>query len=537
METYYLGALLEDKELCKEIISKGFTLCDKNDILGDIDFVNNSMRFNHISTFKKLYEIGGKELFDNILKSGKTCLCDSPDAAKVGVVEIEGADGFYLKSNVSAIVALMSILNAIKSLDTVNSEIDPSVDFYAKLGEDETEEDEFDFDSFGDITIDEDDEPEYYENNLIIEKTDEGYILCDAETGEQVTFECSDGNENKQISVMYNIEHLQYDEDTEISPYSGSELALKAPQGYRYQLEKDGKWGFISEHFAHFVYPVYFYININDDGEVVGYYYTSESEITISVAHPVNYTSLDNYSEYDKVLHGAEVKYGYIDKYKDFYLLRDVPESYAPIGDFAVTYVQDDYSTVGIAYAADTDLLNTQRKGIYKCKCKDDSAFSYNRQYDAQYKDGFIILENKGIFGGEKIKKAPAMSFNAKFCDIALKWEDTDGIQYVSMIGESLYIAKKEGYYGVVKYNPDNKTLDYETPFAFTNIQKLTDINWLVDRFGKKGVYNILLHSYVVPCQYEKIEHDVPYFTVYKGGFKGKVGIIGEWVEKLHRED
>ena len=145
METYYLGALLEDKELCKEIISKGFTLCDKNDILGDIDFVNNSMRFNHISTFKKLYEIGGKELFDNILKSGKTCLCDSPDAAKVGVVEIEGADGFYLKSNVSAIVALMSILNAIKSLDTVNSEIDPSVDFYAKLGEDETEEDEFDF--------------------------------------------------------------------------------------------------------------------------------------------------------------------------------------------------------------------------------------------------------------------------------------------------------------------------------------------------------------------------------------------------------
>ena len=541
METYYLGALLEDKELCKEIISKGFILCDKNNIIGDIDFANNSMRFNHISTFEKLYQVGGKELFDNVLKSGKTCLCDSPDAAKIGVVEIEGADGFYLKSNVSAIVALMSILNAIKSLDTVNSEIDTTVDFYAKLGEEEAEEEQTEWDSFGDITIDEDDEPEYYENNLVIEKTDEGYILCDAETGEQVTFECSDGFENKQISVMYNIEHLEYDKVVGVNIEKDEQITEKATEGYRYQLEKDGKWGFISEHFAYFVYPTYYDITINGDGEIAGYYYTGESKITISVAYPASYTSLDNYWENDKVLHGPEDKFDYTDKRKNLYLLRDVPSSYMPDCDLRISYIEEDYVTAGVAYTSgdilSEALTGVNDKGIYKYLNKKDSVFPNCEQFYAKYENGFVILERED-FGGKITKKAPASGFNAKYCKIAYEWENTDGIEYLSRIDKFLYIAKKEGYYGLVRYNStDSKFIDYETPFAFTNMQELKNGYCMVERFGKKGVYNYTLHRYIVPCEYESIIDESNGYTVYKGGFKGKIDLGGKWVENLHRED
>ena len=124
MFTYYLKELLNDKELCKKVITKKFCLYENGGEFKSLDFANNSMRYNHIKTFEKLYEIGGKKLFDAILADGKTCLTDNPNAAKVGIVEIHGADGYYLKSNVSAIVAFNSILNAVKHIGVVDDLFD-----------------------------------------------------------------------------------------------------------------------------------------------------------------------------------------------------------------------------------------------------------------------------------------------------------------------------------------------------------------------------------------------------------------------------
>lgn len=536
METYYLGTLLEDKALCKDLIAKGIVLCDKSGSIGDIDFANNSMRYNHISTFEKLYAYGGKKLFDAILKSGKTCLCTSPDAAKVGVVEIEGADGFYLKSNVSAIVAFMSILNGIHCIHLITSEVDPCTDFYVDFSDEAEESATEDWGSFEEISLEE--EPEFYENALMVQKTDEGYVLCDKDTGEPVTFTCNDGTEMREISVMYSIEPLEYTKD-----FGTDELLFedadgeKRTAGYRYQLEKDGKWGFISEHFAHFVYPIYVDILITKQGAVIGYYMESNLNITVSVAHSREYTSLDNFSLYDKVLHGPEYKYAVSDNPRELYMLRNVHPAYLPKKGVLISSIEEDLTTIGVAYAFDQFSSNMSNRGIYKCKDKTNSSFPYGTQFYTKYQKGFITLEGENFWGHTWIRKVPAAGSDAAYCKAAYEWEPVDGIEYVGILDSYLYIAKKEGYYGLVIYNTsEHKLKEYETPFAFTNIQKISDDCCLVERFGKKGVYNYKTHTYLVPCEYEKVEMDAGHFVVYKGGFKGEIGLGGEWAVRLHRE-
>lgn len=570
MFTYYLKELLNDKELCKKVITKKFCLYENGGEFKSLDFANNSMRYNHIKTFEKLYEIGGKKLFDAILADGKTCLTDNPNAAKVGIVEIHGADGYYLKSNVSAIVAFNSILNAVKHIGVVDDLFDiddiyveyedireeiladvseEDMEYMEKLDRIHSGEQEEQFEAeeileeFDQIASA--DEPDAYEQKLEVCKSDAGYFLCDTETGERVSFECNNGMQTETVSLMYNIQHISYEEKVGTSYNNGIEDDITEERicGYRYQLEKDGKWGFISEHFAYFVYPIYNDICVTEKGDILGYYFSGDSTIDISVAYSAEYTDENNFSEYDKTLHDAQYKYVCNDKSKSLYLFRNLPTEFIIDSEMDVSYCHDGFLVEGIAITKNVLFSKLLNKGVYRCVDKNDSFYGGVEQFFTQCKNGILTMELANSFS-EKKKQAPASGVFAKHCKIAYDWESKDGIEYITRLDDDIYIAKKEGYYGLVRYNSDQCMIqEFETPFAFTKIcSAIADPSFEIDycyieRFGKKGVYNYKKHCYTVPCEYEKTARKEDGFLVCKCGFCGKIGFDSEWIEHLHREE
>lgn len=119
MFKYYLKELLNNEELLKKVITKKFYLCDGGAGFSTLDFENNTMQSNHITTFRQLYEIGGKKIFDEIIKEGKTCLMDNN--ANNNAVEI---NGYYLRKGVSDEQTFSSILNAVKHIGDVDELFD-----------------------------------------------------------------------------------------------------------------------------------------------------------------------------------------------------------------------------------------------------------------------------------------------------------------------------------------------------------------------------------------------------------------------------
>ncbi len=565
MFRYSLNELLNDKELCKKVITKKLYLYDGGGAFKTLDFENNSMRFNHIKAFEQLYKIGGKKLFDAILNEGKTCLANNPNAAKVGVVAIEGADGYYLKSNVSAIVAFMSILNALKHIGDVEELFDmddiyveyedikeeiladvseEDMEYMEKLDrihsgeQDEQSDAEESFEEFDELVAF--DEPEVYEQKLEVCHDDSGYFLSDAQTGERVSFECNNGSQRETVTVMYNIEHIGYKEKVGTSYSNGIEQDITEERicGYRYQLEKDGKWGFISEHFAYFVYPIYEDICVTEKGDILGYYFSGDSAIDISVAYPAEYISEDNFSEYDKTLHDAEYKYVCNDKSKSLYLFRNLPAEFIPDSETDVSYCYDGFSPEGIAITKNVLFSELLNKGVYRCVCENNFGLENVEQYFTRCKNGILTMELTGSFNQKK-KQVPASGVFAKFCKNAYHRETNDGIEYIQKVAGNTYIARREGYYALVEYDYDcNKISDYLTPFAFTKIQPVTKDCCIVERFGKKGVYNYGTNNYVIPCEYETIHYDgSSHFIVYKSFFKGEISCEGKWSKHLHREE
>ena len=57
MFRYSLNELLNDKELCKKVITKKLYLYDGGGEFKSLDFENNSMRYNHITAFEQMYKI------------------------------------------------------------------------------------------------------------------------------------------------------------------------------------------------------------------------------------------------------------------------------------------------------------------------------------------------------------------------------------------------------------------------------------------------------------------------------------------------
>ena len=97
------------------------------------------------------------------------------------------------------------------------------------------------------------------------------------------------------------------------------------------------------------------------------------------------------------------------------------------------------------------------------------------------------------------------------------------------------YIIEKDGWRAVAEVDLSGMPRLHRlcTPLAFTSITR--PANWmeghlLVERFGKKGVYNWKDNSYPIPCEYDSVElQNENLYTYYRVSIRGERHIFGFW--------
>jgi len=239
--TYTLAQILEDKKLRGKLAEADFAFEDGNGVFA-LDFQEQSILKNHRETFDRLCELGGEALLEAILAGGKTCLTDDPNAAKQGVRTIKGTERFFLKTNAGAPTALASIFFGIAGWGEASDAFDMDLVSCTIGGEEEYEEEEGEEADFTPASDEEIADGWYYNGKLariaksrrcsIITKNNKT-CLFDEENREFISFAALDGLDGVEVEEMYACEKL-----------SGSNS--DDCYGYKYQLEKDGKWGFIN---------------------------------------------------------------------------------------------------------------------------------------------------------------------------------------------------------------------------------------------------------------------------------------------------
>lgn len=531
MIKYKLSELLSDKELCKKVITKKFYL-KGGGMFQTLDFENYSMRHNHIKAFCNLYEIGGRELFEAILKEGKTCLTDNPNAAKVGVVAIDGADGYYLKSNVSAIAGFMSILNAAKFL-LANEEYDIG-EVYAEY-EDAREEilndvseedmeymDKLDKIHSGELTADEAWESELTEFAEEKNETEaprwleicgeKGHYTLRDENGEPFSFEILNGFEYETVTEMYDIQTLIFDGDI---------------LGYKYQRIEGGRWGFISKGFLQFLAPRFediFLINTNDGICPASLEKNSlavlDTRIHVCISRECYCGNL--YSEH------RLFEEGYISESNPNCFMNLDKNSYTPKPSAKIESGSSEKGPV-ILYKP------SENSEIGKLKYVDETGSFV--QDEVHLKDYMLSIKKLGM----DTKKVPADELTIKACCNLLNCDNL-GCCVKEHLTLDCYIVEKERYYAIARINCTNMNISLVTPYAFTNVGPVENCTgaFYIERFGKKGVVN-LVGVYLVPCEYESVEYvfgdnNLPHrFIVKKMGMEGWISGNGKWVKHMHR--
>ncbi len=586
---YNLYELADNKELCKEVIEKKFTIKTSIDSLKALDFANLSMRQNHIKAYEEMYEIGGKELFDAILEDGKTSLTKNPNAAKVGVVPVNGADGFYLKSNVSALVAFMSIINGLKLLDKADGiyfqdeedeqedweplfQLDEFEDDEDNAGDEEDEQDDweplFELDEDEDSAEFEDgDEPEEVEENEEDDEDMKKDTIPQAKDYSVVGSKIIDNKTGEEVKIQ--LDEYGYATETPIVQigWVEDEKNWGPLLGYKYQIEGSKKWGFISKSFLNVTPPLY------DD------FFVLDSEChqnrIIAFANGMSYNN-------DKLMFSNEcvVKFGDEEQteyqfemsdtskkmlYVDQYSMRPTPET--------KIYEHETDKGKGILYIPkgrpEDDKEDWDGVFLYQAKGKNFAEWgvTFNR-----FKGTIsgIFSDQSSSWNRSEGELIPANEFKVELCCHAVE-HINNGFFVVDMLGTYAYgcIVKKDGYFGFAELEFKNDTKNHNltwapgegyrisrwlSPCAFTGYVETEEIGdyYIVDQFGKKGVFywNRAVEgnpelAYVIPCEYEKIEYRPnggynDEFYVEKAGMAGCIicsnyGRDTKWSTPLHR--
>ena len=507
---YTVEELINDKELRKEVADGGFGFADRDGEFSAVDFENGSMRQNHISVFEELYAIGGDELFEKLIAQGNTCLTKDPNAAKVGVIPVSGAEGYYLKTNASFAAAFSSILSGLAGLE---------------------DDDRF---SFG---TDEEDDPntfsvceEFNYSNIpfiddlceIAMISDGSCIVKNPDTDELISFLIKSDDGELRIDKFYKIERVTLPDFQERDDM---------PFAYKYKLDEYGYWGYFNGTLSQITPPMFEEITLTcyngnfhllawiSEGDLYKLYTDTLQNFLYDNAIELN-TSLSFYVE--EAL--CPTSSSYIDSYADF------------DGNGVILYVPEKINKRGKVF------LNGNGKSFdnykYMFLNKPDSVHIEVRVFDHT-----CLLKGTGTDVAIPVRLS---DLYAKDCYHLYFGEKTDCTASCNLY-KNYYAVCKDGYMAIAEYKSGGE--DYGvgmvfarllTPFAFTGIESCDDY-CIVDRFGKKGVFSFYARSYVVPCEYESIRKtDENTFVVRKGGFTGTVFVDGtpiRWIEKLHRED
>ncbi len=521
---YTVNELIDDKELRNELTGGTFSFEDRDGAFLQVDFGNESMRKNHIAVFEELYTIGGAELFDKLIATGNTCLTTDPNAAKVGVQPVKCADGYYLKTNASFAVAFSSILNGLAGLGDEDR---------FSFGADDSDDPNvfFAYEQFGYSNI------SFVDNLCSVEENEDGsFVVVNPDTEEKISFLIKTEEDELRIDKFYAIKKL-YLFDLSVEDDSETDV----PVAYKYKLSEDGKWGYFNGEVSQMTPPMF--------NNVVLTYHNGKYHIIAEEEYGFQYKVYTDLYErgfgFDNPLVINTSRFFFVDA------------NHRPGGvSYVESFVDADGNGVILYFPnpADSDglvLLNGNGVSF------DDYKYPYGKE------PSIVKITDSELFltGSDTLSKIPVSDrkFFAKDC-YNLYFGKKDEFEFVRQLSWGTnYIVHKDGYYAVASYRSANSYdgvgLEFNcllTPFAFTNIKKTNNDRYIiVDRFGKKGVFSLESNAYVIPCDYDTIEHIVNIndenpetftrtFDVEKGGFVGKVVVKDEgfvWKKRLHRED
>ena len=531
---YTLEQLISDKELRKSLTEGIFTFSDEAGDFFAIDFENESMRQNHITVFEVLYSIGGDELFEKILKEGNTCLANTPDAAKVGVKEIAGAKGWYLKTNASVINAFSSILYGLYALENTER--------FTFITEEETSEYRIVAKAsehyatglcFG------------YESIYKVVKNEDGSsrVVC-AEDGKTVTFTVTgiawnNDIDNFEICEPISVDSEEYNEETDEYKH------VYKPIAYKYKLSETGKWGFFNASFSQFIPPMFNDILITAGNK-------GKKLIAYEIAEAWNLLN-DNELDYH-----CEKKYNLYFGDDDFFELSEMK-----INMLYSCCVAEDFFPSEKAIVDKIKLPKEDKEAVfYSSGGNPYSGFLFIKKQVSsamlvlgrESLTGNAVIVLKNVMKGDNTKNALAVADNSSVgvTDyMKLYSEEEFSYRAIEKLYKNTFIVERDGYLGIAQMSKPKKRWFSEfesvveldemiTPYAFTGVTLALQDCVIVDRFGKKGLFRISDKKYVIPCDFDElVSLGWNKYKVNKADFTGiiQVGLESYWIEKLHREE
>ena len=500
---YTFAELLEDKKLRTSVAKlaekKELDFEDGNGVF-DLDFRGQTLRINNRSTYDKLFELGGEKLLKKLLKAENTCLSTDRNAANQGACAVRGAENYFLLLNAGATKAFSSILNGIAAWAKMDKHFDLELVCVSTAGDEEEEESS---DLMSDWEAPKglrwfhngEDCSGLFMNmarNSVLSETDGKPVFVDADTGREIhlyTF----GWEGNMVTC----EPLRAEEDAPIV-------------GYRYQAEEGGKWGFISTSLACVMAPQYDEMVVTEQ-YVAAWTKQDEDKVTLTLSVFVE-----------------QEETGLQEHWLTYWAptFENVPEYYTPLHDAVLEEQELEDGRKARLY------IPGQRVpfGLFSC-----SSAARLEMRGVRYEKGFIT--------GEKAEwKVPARGLSLEKC-LQLEKEPDAEVQIAECVVEpewseiGTYIIRRDGYYALANVDisgePEVKHLS--TPLAYTKMSHPQ--NWrndwvMVERFGKKGIYNWLKEEFVVPCEYEKISVVGEEYVLVRHGKERKLNSYGRWVEE-----
>lgn len=506
---YSLAELIADKKLrgalAEQANEKTLDFEDSNGIFF-LDFKEQSLLLNHRQVYDRLWELGGDKLLKKLLKEGNTCLTDDPDAAKQGVRPVQGTERYFLMTNAGATKAFSSILYGMAGWADMSPEFDAE---QVCMG-DFSDEDVFCVDS-EDSESSEDDPFGVFDLGRPC-WLHHGEECCDFSSGgynSSAELRFQNGryyfvswDTGKLLSLLkLNVDDMFFCE----ALYDDKTLIMPTLMGFRYQMEENGKWGFISRHLANVTPAVYDDIIAVKDLVVAVVNHSGEQmDLTISI-------------EVENARNG-ETDYRLPPMLPDglVYPVYKNVAGYLPRFDaiFEETRMEDGTNAFLYRSSAKLDyglfqMVSPDKRCITCAPVYRDGMLSEDIFTDGIPANGVTLEHCLRLFTNSDDLYAPS-------CLYPPNRTDSDG-------STGVYQIRKDGFWALAELDVRSKPVIRKllTPLAYTMIHfpDSWPEDWLlVERFGKKGVYHWRASQFLLACEYDSITYGKQTFTAVCGG-------------------
>ena len=505
---YLIPNLLNDQTLRKELLDKAFCLKDENGVFSGLDFLGSSLRANHRAVFDAIAASGGDAALEQVLSQNNTCLTMDPHAAKQGVVPVRGSNAYFIKTNAGAPLTFQSILTAI--WDYAN---------YAKG-----------FDRDGIYLLDEADADEPEADQTAEEAVNWVFF----ETAYDFSIVVKDGrscfyDDNEERFSGVPISTGDAERDKEHPVLESAAVLEEEPYGWRYKANaEDEYWGFIAKDFSF----------------ATEQQYTQISSRKVSGKDNAVVVLKDGFGHY--TIYSAEWRHGL--------LVLPLPElaqenQETEVNGLAIEKESNSQYVIQISYTLAEKEESDPNEIHTFVVCIEELGIEQGKYY---------ALGQLGAACERCFVKGMLVSRTRQMKEVCLVHDTFKAVRHLGdrvfyekaeIVCSSLeegevctyYAVKKDCLWAVVGLIWITDEVRQLTPFAFTNAQGSIHGYCAVEQYGKWGVYDMLSHRYVIPCEYEPnitYSSEEALFTVHKAGFVGRIRRKDStWETHLHREE